>query len=161
MGHDSMLTTKVLSYWLNHGVRNYTNSMTWRFPIAFQVVLAGVYIIGLIFMPEFPRWYVLSQNHEPTIVSTHMLTPAQALQTRPRNRRHKSNGRPQLRISRRPPNLRRHPLHCRLHQDRTRCRQQLPIQRPHHQRSLRTLQPRHPWRFLTILPTNRLVKKYS
>jgi sugar porter (SP) family MFS transporter len=49
-------TGTMISYWLNYGVRNYDNSMTWRFPIAFQVVLALVYMIGTCFLPESPRW---------------------------------------------------------------------------------------------------------
>ena len=50
--------TPVLSYWLNYGVRNYQDSMTWRFPIAFQILLALVYVFGLLFLPESPRWSV-------------------------------------------------------------------------------------------------------
>ncbi|KAL8683127.1 MAG: hypothetical protein Q9224_006712 [Gallowayella concinna] len=49
-------TGTMLSYWVNYGVRNYDDAMTWRFPIAFQIVLALFYIIGLFFMPESPRW---------------------------------------------------------------------------------------------------------
>lgn len=49
-------TGTMLSYWLNYGVRNYTTSITWRFPISFQIVLALVYIIGTFFLPESPRW---------------------------------------------------------------------------------------------------------
>lgn len=49
-------TGTMLSYWLNYGVRNYTTSMTWRFPIAFQIVLALCYMVGVLFIPESPRW---------------------------------------------------------------------------------------------------------
>lgn len=37
---------------------NLSTSMTWRFPIAFQIVLALFYIFGLFFLPESPRWYL-------------------------------------------------------------------------------------------------------
>ncbi|KAF2114272.1 general substrate transporter [Lophiotrema nucula] len=49
-------TGTMLSYWLNYGVRNYDSSMTWRFPIGFQMILALVYIAGTVFLPESPRW---------------------------------------------------------------------------------------------------------
>ncbi|KAK5209483.1 hypothetical protein LTR96_000274 [Exophiala xenobiotica] len=49
-------TGTMLSYWLNYGIRNYQTSITWRFPIAFQCILALVYIIGTGFLPESPRW---------------------------------------------------------------------------------------------------------
>ncbi|EME79799.1 uncharacterized protein MYCFIDRAFT_37517 [Pseudocercospora fijiensis CIRAD86] len=41
---------------LNYGIQNYTTSITWRFPIAFQIVLCLVYFIGTSFLPESPRW---------------------------------------------------------------------------------------------------------
>ncbi|KAJ5204617.1 uncharacterized protein N7498_005496 [Penicillium cinerascens] len=49
-------TGTMLSYWLNYGVRNYHSSMTWRFPIAFQIALALIYMAGVVFLPESPRW---------------------------------------------------------------------------------------------------------
>jgi sugar porter (SP) family MFS transporter len=49
-------TGTMLSYWLNYGVRNYDSSITWRFPIAFQIALTLVYAIGVVFLPESPRW---------------------------------------------------------------------------------------------------------
>jgi sugar porter (SP) family MFS transporter len=49
-------TGTMLAYWLNYGVRNYGDSMTWRFPIAFQIVLALIYMAGVVFIPESPRW---------------------------------------------------------------------------------------------------------
>ena len=59
----------VLSYWLNYGVRNYTNSMTWRFPITFQIALALIYVIGLLGLPESPRWLCKEdRSSEATVV---------------------------------------------------------------------------------------------
>lgn len=50
----------VVSYWLNFGV-SYTHSdVVWRFPIAFQILFALIIFIGMIFLPESPRWYVHS-----------------------------------------------------------------------------------------------------
>ncbi|CAK7202667.1 hypothetical protein SEUCBS139899_005393 [Sporothrix eucalyptigena] len=49
-------TGTMLAYWLNYGVRNYATSFTWRFPIAFQCLLCLVYMVGVLFVPESPRW---------------------------------------------------------------------------------------------------------
>ena len=60
----------MLSYWVNYGVRNYTTSVTWRFPIAFQIVLSLVYVIGMLFMPESPRWLCKTDQ---TAEATHVM----------------------------------------------------------------------------------------
>lgn len=49
-------TGTMVSYWVNYGLRNYQTSITWRFPIALQNALALIYIIGVVFLPESPRW---------------------------------------------------------------------------------------------------------
>ncbi|KAJ9143432.1 Sugar transporter [Pleurostoma richardsiae] len=49
-------TGTMLSYWLNYGIRNYDTSITWRFPIAFQILLALIYMAGVLLLPESPRW---------------------------------------------------------------------------------------------------------
>ncbi|KAF2162688.1 hypothetical protein M409DRAFT_68976 [Zasmidium cellare ATCC 36951] len=49
-------TGTMFSYWLNYGIQNYTSSITWRFPIAFQIVFCLIYFIGTFFLPESPRW---------------------------------------------------------------------------------------------------------
>ncbi|GAM86250.1 hypothetical protein ANO11243_042620 [Dothideomycetidae sp. 11243] len=49
-------TGTMLSYWLDYGVRNSNTGYIWRFPIAFQCVLALIYIIGTLGLPESPRW---------------------------------------------------------------------------------------------------------
>jgi len=46
----------MLAYWINYGVRNGGLSFTWRFPLAFQNALALIYTIGVLFIPESPRW---------------------------------------------------------------------------------------------------------
>lgn len=63
----------LISYWLNYGV-SFTNSdVVWRFPIAFQILFAIIMIVGMLFLPESPRWYVavLSLYTIIYIFSTH------------------------------------------------------------------------------------------
>lgn len=57
-------TGTMLSYWLNYGVRNYQTSMTWRFPIAFQIALSLIYMAGVVFLPESPRWLCRKERIE-------------------------------------------------------------------------------------------------
>ena len=68
----------VISYWLNFGV-SYTNSdVVWRFPIAFQILFALIIIVGMIFLPESPRWYVhfrVRFETSPTDTATYRLYP--------------------------------------------------------------------------------------
>lgn len=57
-------TGTMLAYWLNYGVRVYSTSFTWRFPIAFQIALSLVYMIGVLFVPESPRWLCKKERIE-------------------------------------------------------------------------------------------------
>lgn len=53
----------LISYWLNYGV-SFTNSdVVWRFPIAFQILFAIIMIVGMLFLPESPRW-LLSRDRD-------------------------------------------------------------------------------------------------
>ena len=49
----------MISYWLDFGFYFLKfNSVQWRFPIAFQIVFAGILMLGVFVMPESPRWLV-------------------------------------------------------------------------------------------------------
>ncbi|CAK9783331.1 hypothetical protein CC85DRAFT_268494 [Cutaneotrichosporon oleaginosum] len=50
----------VIAYWLNFGL-SYVDKdgVSWRFPIAFQIFFALLLIIGVLGLPESPRWLLL------------------------------------------------------------------------------------------------------
>lgn len=49
----------VIAYWLNFGLSYVDSSVSWRFPIAFQIFFALLLIIGVLGLPESPRWLLL------------------------------------------------------------------------------------------------------
>ncbi|KAK0656971.1 hypothetical protein B0T16DRAFT_441787 [Cercophora newfieldiana] len=46
----------LIAYWIDYGASFGPDDLTWRFPIAFQVIFALIIIIPMIFLPESPRW---------------------------------------------------------------------------------------------------------
>ena len=55
----------MISYWLDFAFYFLRwNSVQWRFPIAFQIVFCIVIIIGIMIMPESPRWLVKKNRVE-------------------------------------------------------------------------------------------------
>jgi MFS family permease len=46
----------MLAYWIDYGMARYGGSVSWRFPFAFQVVLALCNMVLTRFVPESPRW---------------------------------------------------------------------------------------------------------
>ena len=53
----------LIAYWIDFGFSYVTNSSQWRFPVAFQIVPAVVVLIGMLGLPESPRWLV-AHKHE-------------------------------------------------------------------------------------------------
>ncbi|KAF2151397.1 general substrate transporter [Myriangium duriaei CBS 260.36] len=53
----------MLSYWIDLGLSFAPGDVAWRFPIAFQIVLALIILIFILGLPESPRWLVL-KGHE-------------------------------------------------------------------------------------------------
>ena len=37
--------------------------LIWRFPIAFQIIFGLIVSIGMVFLPESPRWLLLNERH--------------------------------------------------------------------------------------------------
>ena len=46
------------------GIPSGPPNLTWRFPIAFQIIFALVVAIGIIWLPESPRWLLTQERYE-------------------------------------------------------------------------------------------------
>lgn len=46
----------LVAYWIDYGSSYGSADLSWRFPIAFQIVFALVLCLGMIWLPESPRW---------------------------------------------------------------------------------------------------------
>lgn len=47
-----------IAYWVDYGFSFVPNSAQWRVPVALQVVFAAIVLVGIIGLPESPRWLV-------------------------------------------------------------------------------------------------------
>ncbi|KAH8803087.1 general substrate transporter [Xylogone sp. PMI_703] len=54
----------LIAYWIDYGASYGPADLTWRFPIAFQCVFGLILIIGVMFVPESPRWLLSKDRHE-------------------------------------------------------------------------------------------------
>jgi sugar porter (SP) family MFS transporter len=57
----------MIAYWIDYGASYGPENLTWRFPIAFQIVFGVILIIGTWFLPESPRWLLTKDRHEDSI----------------------------------------------------------------------------------------------
>ncbi|KAH8812863.1 sugar transporter family protein [Xylogone sp. PMI_703] len=65
MIEGAMITGGIcLSYWLDFGFSFLHSSISWRFPIAFQIVFALVMLAFILELPESPRWLILKGHEE-------------------------------------------------------------------------------------------------
>ncbi|KAK0102418.1 hypothetical protein ONS95_006038 [Cadophora gregata] len=64
MVEGAMITGGIaLSYWIDFGFSFLEpSSVSWRFPIAFQIVFAVLLLIFIMELPESPRWLILKGN---------------------------------------------------------------------------------------------------
>lgn len=46
-----------LAYWIDYGFTKMDNQISWRGPVIFQIILAGVAGGCMLFLPDTPRWY--------------------------------------------------------------------------------------------------------
>ncbi|MCJ1360764.1 MAG: hypothetical protein MMC33_010773 [Icmadophila ericetorum] len=54
----------LVAYWIDFAASYGPPNLTWRFPIAFQIVFALIVCIGMIWLPESPRWLLTRERYE-------------------------------------------------------------------------------------------------
>ncbi|KAF2033748.1 general substrate transporter [Setomelanomma holmii] len=54
----------LIAYWIDYGCSYGSDNFSWRFPIAFQTVFALILMLGMIWLPESPRWLLTKDRHE-------------------------------------------------------------------------------------------------
>ncbi|GAM39512.1 hexose transport-related protein [Talaromyces pinophilus] len=57
----------VIGFWINYGITQHipaTSSTSWRIPMAFQLVPAGILFVGGFFLHESPLWLMRKEKHE-------------------------------------------------------------------------------------------------
>ena len=59
-------TGTTIGFWIIYAVKQTmaTGTTQWRFPMAFQLVPGGMLLVGMLFMPESPRWVALNRSHD-------------------------------------------------------------------------------------------------
>ncbi|KAH8666660.1 sugar transporter [Xylariales sp. PMI_506] len=53
----------VIAYWIDYGASYGPDDLSWRFPIAFQIVF-GLVVLAMFWMPESPRWLLTHERYE-------------------------------------------------------------------------------------------------
>ncbi|AAS52059.1 ADR139Cp [Eremothecium gossypii ATCC 10895] len=46
----------MIAYWIDFGLSYVDSSVQWRFPVAMQIVFAVLLLVGIVQLPESPRW---------------------------------------------------------------------------------------------------------
>lgn len=54
----------LISYWIDFGASYGSPDLTWRFPIAFQIVFGFLILAGMFVLPESPRWLFTRERYE-------------------------------------------------------------------------------------------------
>ncbi|KAJ5929344.1 sugar transporter STL1 [Penicillium verhagenii] len=67
-----------IAYWLDFGLSYVDSSVSWRFPIAFQILFAALVIVGAVLLPESPRWFIIQGKEQEAcevLAALHNSTP--------------------------------------------------------------------------------------
>jgi MFS family permease len=68
MIEGAMITGGIMiSYWLDLGFSFVPGSISWRFPIAFQIVFALIILVFILGLPESPRWLILKGREDEAV----------------------------------------------------------------------------------------------
>lgn len=54
----------MIAYWVDYGMSYVPNDAQFRFPLALQCLFAIITVIGILFLPESPRWLVAHDGHD-------------------------------------------------------------------------------------------------
>lgn len=54
----------MIAYWIDFGFSFINSSVQWRFPVAFQIVFAALLFVGIINLPDSPRWLLANNRKE-------------------------------------------------------------------------------------------------
>lgn len=59
----------IIGYWINYGVLQNVPSSTrqWMIPFAVQIIPAGIFLCGIFFLPESPRWLMSTNKTEKAL----------------------------------------------------------------------------------------------
>ncbi|KHN98993.1 General substrate transporter [Metarhizium album ARSEF 1941] len=53
-----------LAYWVAFGFTRMDNQLSWRFPIGLQAIFAIISLLGMLMLPDTPRWYYSTGRDE-------------------------------------------------------------------------------------------------
>lgn len=58
-----------IGFWINYGVTKHVapTSAQWRVPFAIQLIPGGLLVLGMIFLPESPRWIARFKGREEAV----------------------------------------------------------------------------------------------
>lgn len=54
----------MVAYWIDFGAHYGPDDLSWRFPIAFQIVFGVIIVVGMVYLPESPRFLIIKGRVE-------------------------------------------------------------------------------------------------